>query len=165
MGCRAGSCDYRWQLRSGSVVGGTGLAGLTRAVAAPLHWAATGTLTIMAARTVAMAVRRYRSAGLQAPAGLRLTSPLRAYAALAGLTALNPLTLVYFGALVLNSQATGVFTAARAGIFVACVFAASASWQLLLATGGTLLGRVVTGRRGMLALALFSAVLILLLAL
>ena len=161
-GLGAASIDGSYALAA--VVGGTELAGLTRVVAAPLHWAASGTLAIMAARTVAVAVGRYRSAGPQAPAGLRLTSPLRAYAALAGLTALNPLTVVYFGALVLHSQAAGAFTAARAGIFVACVFVASASWQLLLATGGTLLGRVVTGRRGMLALALLSAALITLLA-
>lgn len=68
------------------------------------------------------------------------TPPLRAYTALAGLTALNPLTVVYFGALVLNRQAAGAFTASQAGIFVASVFAASASWQLLLAAGGALLG-------------------------
>ena len=90
-----------------AVAGGAGLAGLTRAWSTPLHWAATGTLTVMAARTVAVAVRRYRSPGSGGSAGPRVTTPLRAYAALTGLTALNPLTVVYFGALVLNWQADG----------------------------------------------------------
>jgi len=47
---------------------------------------------------------------------------------------------------------------------VAAVFAASASWQTLLACGGKLIGRHVTSRRGMLATALASSLLIGLLA-
>ena len=42
--------------------------------------------------------------------------------------------------------------------------AASASWQLLLATGGSLLGRVLTGPRGRLATGLSSAAVIAVLA-
>ena len=43
---------------------------------------------------------------------------------------------------------------------VAGAFAASASWQLVLAGGGALVGRVLTGRRGRLVTALASGVLI-----
>jgi len=40
------------------------------------------------------------------------------------------------------------------------VFAASASWQLVLAAGGAFLGRVLTSDRGRLATALASSALI-----
>ena len=43
-------------------------------------------------------------------------------------------------------------------------FLASASWQLLLAAGGSALGRFVAGSRGRLATALVSSVLIVILA-
>ena len=43
-------------------------------------------------------------------------------------------------------------------------FAASASWQVLLAGGGALLGRVLTGHRGRLVTALLSSAVILALA-
>jgi arginine exporter protein ArgO len=50
------------------------------------------------------------------------------------------------------------------GVFVLGAFAASASWQLLLAGGGALLGRTLTGRQGRLVTALASSVVIMVLA-
>ena len=79
---------------------------------------------------------------------------------LAGLTVLNPLTAAYWAALVVGRQASMTLTAAQAAVFVA-----SASWQTLLAGGGALIGRLATSRRGMLATALASSLLIGLLAL
>jgi arginine exporter protein ArgO len=64
---------------------------------------------------------------------------------------------------VLRRQASGAFTAGQAGIFVLCVFAASASWQLLLVSGGRLLGRLASSPHGVLATALVSSALIMLL--
>jgi threonine/homoserine/homoserine lactone efflux protein len=160
-GLGAATVDGAYALAA--VTGGAALARPVRAVAGPLHWAAATVLTILAVRTAALAVRRYRSHVATAGPALGMTTPLRAYTALTGLTALNPLTVVYFGALVLNRQAAGAFTAAQAGIFVLCVFAASASWQLLLVSGGTLLGRLAGSQRGALATALASSALIMLL--
>ena len=82
---------------------------------------------------------------------------------LAGLTVLNPLTAAYWAALVVGRQASMTLTAAQARF--AAVFVASASWQTLLAGGGALIGRLATSRRGMLATALASSLLIGLLAL
>jgi arginine exporter protein ArgO len=45
-------------------------------------------------------------------------------------------------------------------VFVGAAFIASASWQLLLAAGGGLLGRVLTGPRGRFATAIGSSVVI-----
>ncbi|NED75087.1 lysine transporter LysE, partial [Streptomyces sp. SID9944] len=50
------------------------------------------------------------------------------------------------------------------GVFVLAAFGASASWQVLLAAGGALLGRALTGPRGRLATALVSSGVIMLLA-
>lgn len=148
-----------------AVAGGAGLARPARAAADPLHWAAATVLTILAVRTAVIAVRRYRSRACMAGSAAGLSTPLRAYTALIGLTALNPLTVVYFGALVLSRQASGALAAGQAGIFVLCVFAASASWQLLLVSGGRLLGRLAGSPHGALATALASSALIMLLTL
>jgi arginine exporter protein ArgO len=97
-------------------------------------------------------------------AGAGLTTPARAYLGLLGLTLLNPMTIVYFGALVLGRQSSDGLTVAGEIVFVVAAFAASASWQLLLAGSGSLVGRVLTGPRGQLATALASSALILVLA-
>jgi arginine exporter protein ArgO len=49
-------------------------------------------------------------------------------------------------------------------VFVIAAFVASASWQLLLAGGGALLGRALTGRLGRLLTAIGSSVVIVVLA-
>jgi len=43
---------------------------------------------------------------------------------------------------------------------VGAVVAASASWQMVLVSGGRLIGRLATSRRGMLAVSLASSLLI-----
>src|SRR6266700_585 len=106
-------------------------------------------------------VRRYRSPATIARVGLALHTPLRAYTALAAITAVNPLTVIYWAALLLGRQAsTAAFTPAEAGAFVGAVVAASASWQLVLVSGGRLIGRLASSRRGMLAISLASSLLI-----
>jgi len=90
----------------------------------------------------------------------RAPSPARAYARLAGLTVLNPATVVYFVALVVGLRASSAPSALGQAVFVAAAFAASASWQLLLACGGAALGRALTGDRGHRVAAVVSGVLI-----
>jgi arginine exporter protein ArgO len=87
------------------------------------------------------------------------TTPVRAYLGILGLTLLNPATIVYFAALVLGRGGTG------GGVwFVVGAFLASASWQLLIAGGGALVGRLLTGERGRLITSLVSSVVIAVLA-
>lgn len=144
-----------------AVAGGTGFAQQVQAAAGPLHWAAGAVLTVVAGWMARAAIRRYRSPAATPRAVLRLRTPLRAYTALAGITMLNPLTLVYWAALVLGHQTSAAaFTTAQAGVFVLAVVAASASWQFILVSGGALIGRVASSRRGMLVVSLASSLLI-----
>jgi arginine exporter protein ArgO len=141
------------------VLGGAALAGLIAPIAGPLRWAAAVALIGLAAHTAVAAIRQHRRpAAARAAEGL--STPARAYAGLLALTLLNPATVIYFAALVLGRGPGDGGGAA----FVAGAFLASASWQLLVAGGGSLVGRVLTGRRGRLATALVSSAVIVALA-
>ncbi|GAB7047175.1 LysE family transporter [Catenuloplanes indicus] len=146
-----------------AVTGGAALAGVIAPVAAPMRWIAATVLIALAGQTAFAAIRRYRRPA-RAAAGTGMTTPIRAYGGILALTLLNPMTVVYFGALVLARQASGDLPPAAAAAFVVGAFLASASWQLLIAAGGSMVGRVLTGRRGRLLTALTSAVLIMALA-
>jgi arginine exporter protein ArgO len=143
--------------------GGAALAHVIRPVSGPLRWAAMVILLIIAVRSALIAVRHYRDPLVrQERAGL--STPPRAYAGLLGLTLLNPMTIVYFGALVLGRGDRGSLTGAGSAVFVLAAFAASASWQLLLAGGGAIVGRVLTSPRGRLATALTASAVIVVLS-
>jgi arginine exporter protein ArgO len=146
-----------------AVLGGAALARLIAPVSTPLRWVAAAVLVVLAARTAVSAVRHHAEAA--APREKRgLTSPGRAYLGLLGLTILNPATIVYFGALVLGRRADDGVSAWGQVLFVVGAFVASASWQLLLAGGGSLVGRLLTGPRGRLTTALVSSGVIAVLA-
>lgn len=138
-----------------AVAGGAAVAGLVAPVAMPLRWAAAAVLLVLAGHTAVSAVRRRSAAGPpERPVTVR-----GAYAGVLGLTLLNPATVIYFAALVLGRSGSG------GGFwFVAGAFLASASWQLLIAGGGSLIGRVLTGDRGRLITALVSSAVITVLA-
>ena len=146
-----------------AVLGGAALAGLIEPIGTPLRWVALVVLLGLAGRTAVTAVRHYREPGA-VRSGEGLSTSGRAYLGLLGLTLLNPATIVYFGALVLGRQANDSLTTAGEVLFVAGAFVASASWQLLLAGGGSIVGRVLTGPKGRLATALVSSVVIVVLA-
>jgi arginine exporter protein ArgO len=95
----------------------------------------------------------WRAAGAPIPDPVR-RRPWRVATRFVALTAVNPLTAVYFVALAAGSAAS-IHGARLAAAFVAGVFLASAAWQLLLATIGALAGarlgeraRVATGLLG-----------------
>ncbi|MEU6121044.1 LysE family transporter [Streptomyces sp. NPDC047123] len=143
-----------------AAVGGASLTGAVEPVVVPLRLASVLVLVALAARGAVTAVRAYRRHGTAAARSGTPPGPARAYAALLGITLLNPATVVYFAALVLGSPATASLTHLEQGAFALAAFAASASWQLLIAGGGALLGRTLTGRGGRLATALASSALI-----
>jgi arginine exporter protein ArgO len=138
-----------------AVVGGAAVAGVVAPIATPLRWAAAAVLLGMAVMTAWGALRKRTAAARPE----RPATALRAYAGILGLTLLNPATVIYFAALVLGRSGEG------GGFwFVLGAFLASASWQLLIAGGGSLVGRLLTGDRGRLVTALVSSVVIAILA-
>ena len=147
-----------------AVVGGAALAGLIEPVAEPMRWLAAAVLLALAAHTAVTAVRHHRDPARAARPDTGLSTPWRAFAGLLALTMLNPATIVYFAALVLGRQASDGLTVAGEALFVLGAFLASASWQLLIAGSGSLVGRLLTGPRGRLATALVSATVIVALA-
>ncbi|MEV0429112.1 LysE family transporter [Micromonospora sp. NPDC049836] len=140
--------------------GGAGLAGVIAPVAGPLRIVAALVLLGLAGHGLWRAWSARTREVAEAPAGRGLHSPGRAYAVLLALTLLNPATVVYFAALVLGRQDTADPDAATAALFAAGAFLASASWQLLVAGGGTMVGRVLAGARGRLVTGLVSSALI-----
>ena len=72
-------------------------------------------------------------------------SARRTYLGFLGLTILNPMTVAYFAALVLGLPAVQGGVAERIA-FAVGAFAASASWQLLLAGAGGLMHRHASPR-------------------
>lgn len=140
-----------------ATVAGSALAGALRPVVVPLRWASALVLAALAVHGAVTALRHYRRHRLAARPERPPPSPVRAYLGLLGITLLNPTTVIYFAALVLGSHASDAVPVLEQGAFVLAAFAASASWQLLLAGGGALLGRVLTGPRGRLVTALVSS--------
>ncbi|SDT81631.1 Arginine exporter protein ArgO [Streptomyces sp. TLI_053] len=148
-----------------ALVGGATLAPLLAPAAGALELVAAAVLVLLAAHGLRATLRTHRAgrepAGPPPPAP---ASPWRTYASLLGLTLLNPLTVVYFSALVLGGR-TGPGSLGPGLVFVLAAFAASASWQALLATGGALLRRLLTGARGRLLTGLTGNLVVLALAL
>jgi arginine exporter protein ArgO len=136
-----------------AVVGGAAVAHLIAPVQVPLRWVAAAVLLGLAAMTARSAFRK-GPAERVAPA-----TPARAYAGVLALTLLNPATVIYFAALVIGRGGAG-----GGPWFVAGAFLASASWQLLIAGGGSLVGRLLTGPRGRTITALVSSLVIAVLA-
>jgi arginine exporter protein ArgO len=145
---------------AGAMLGGTALAELIRPALGVLHWLSVAVLAGVAARAVWSGLRPAPAWRVSGTRPVRALSPARAYATLAGLTLVNPTTLIYLVALVVGLRAGSAPGALGEILFVAAAFAASASWQLLLACGGALLGRAVTGIRGRRLTAVASGVLI-----
>ncbi|WP_033215562.1 LysE family transporter [Kitasatospora phosalacinea] len=143
-----------------AVIGGSTLTHAIEPIMVPLRLASVSVLITLAVRSGATAVRQYRKHQTTTRADEAPVSPARAYTALLGITMVNPLTVIYFAALVLGSQTATAPIYSEQAVFVLAAFAASASWQLLLAGGGALLGRALTGSRGRLTTAMASSTLI-----
>lgn len=140
-----------------AVLGGSAVAGLLAPVLPALRWAAATALAVLAIRTALTGLRTDDAVPVAAPAVAG-----RTFLTLLGLTAVNPATVIYFVALVVGLPA--VTAGPPAAVFVTAAFAASASWQVLVAGSGMVLGRVASSPRGRRATALGSAVVVLALA-
>jgi arginine exporter protein ArgO len=143
-------------------LGGAGLRSLLQRTTTVLSMLAALVLVGLAIRTLHQAVRRYRAVTPPVSGAGQLPSPWRAYAALVGLTAVNPATVITFSAVALGRPGSDRGLSWLAvGLFALGAFVASAVWQLLLVGGGSLLGRLLFGRRGQLGIAIASAAIML----
>jgi arginine exporter protein ArgO len=61
--------------------------------------------------------------------------------AVRGLTVINPMTVIYFGTVVLGANIGRTLTVAQAAVFAGAAFAASLSWQLFIAALGARAGK------------------------
>ena len=144
-----------------AALGGAGLQALISEVSGWLTWIAAMTLIAVAIRTVQRAVRRYRGNN-GTVSRLRGLTPMRGYLSLAALTAVNPATLVTFAAVVVGRSVDESDSSwLPVVLFALGAFMASAAWQLMLAGGGSMLGRLLRGRRGQLGIAVCSAMIML----
>lgn len=148
-----------------AAVAGSALAPLLVPIIGPLRWVSVVVLIGLAVMGAAKSVRRYRAHRLAVIEQETAVGARRAYLGMLGMTLLNPWTVIYFAALVIGGS--GASADPRVGervVFVIAAFLASASWQLLLAGGGALLGRVLTGHLGRLLTTLTSSLVIVVLA-
>lgn len=142
-----------------AVWGGAALVTVLHPVTLPLRRGSAVLLIALAVRGMVTAIRRHRSSPQGAPTGQAAAGAARAYLGLWAMTMMNPLTVLYFMALVLGRQSTAAPGHADQVVFVVAVFVASASWQLVVAGGGAFLGRVLTGSRGQLITAMVASIL------
>ncbi|WP_233559012.1 LysE family transporter [Micromonospora radicis] len=146
--------------------GGAVVAGWLAPAATPLRLTAAAVLMILAGHGAWRALRPRppapddggRSGARAARRGL--DTPARAFAGILALTLLNPATIVYFTALVLGRVDLGGSGIVVAASFTLGVFLASVSWQLLIAVGGAMVGRVLTSARGRMITALVSSAIV-----
>lgn len=116
-----------------AVTGGAGLSVLVSSIQQPIRWASAA---ILAAIAIVGLVRLRHAPAVEGTSPPTRGEHARTYARFLGLTIVNPMTVVYFVAIVLGSGFTANLTAEQGLVFVAGAFAASLSWQLLLAGVG-----------------------------
>jgi threonine/homoserine/homoserine lactone efflux protein len=109
-----------------AVVGGRSFASLIEPAAGGLRIVSGAVLFGLAARIVVQAVRGRRRSGRPAPKDR--SGAARTYLSLLGVTILNPMTIVYFTALVVDHRSAAAVSAPAGAVFVLAAFAASASW-------------------------------------
>lgn len=114
----------------------------------PFRWVSAAVLIALAVRGGVTALGTYRNGAAAARTDRAPLTPARAYATLLAITLMNPMTVVYFAALVLGSEVVAAAAPAHRAVLVLAAFAASAGWQLLIAGGGARPGRALTGSRG-----------------
>lgn len=156
-----------------AVTAGAVIAPLIAAVEEPLRWISVVVLVVLGVMLALPAFRRrtapvtaatIEGTDAPAPGPVRTTTFRRLFVTVGALTLVNPVTVIYFAALVGSSTLAVDATPAERLVFVLAAFAASLSWQLMLTTAGSLVGRVLTGPTGVRVTALVGGALVIALA-
>lgn len=130
-GAGAATADLAYAVLA--VVGGAALAGWVEMVEDPVRWVSAAALILVAVAGLSR---------LRNPAPpVQTTIPGRGeyagtYFKFLGLTVINPLTVIYFGAFVFGLGIAEDFNAVEGTLFACGAFLASLSWQTLLAGVG-----------------------------
>jgi threonine/homoserine/homoserine lactone efflux protein len=140
-GAGAATADLAYSVLA--VTGGVALAASVEAARAPLRWVSAGVLIMIAVLGLNRA--RDEPSAVQT-AFPRRTEYTRTYVKFLGLTVINPLTVVYFAAVVLGLGLADDLSVGEGALFVAGAFLASLSWQTFLAAMGAVVGRKVPRR-------------------
>ncbi len=139
-----------------AVVAGKAVAQALKPVEQLLQGISIAALLLIAALTLVHAVR---PGGGRDQDGERTWTPLRAWATFVAITAVNPATVVYFAAIVLGGTVE-IHGPAQGTVFVVAAFAASASWQVFVASLGSGLGAWISGPVGRRTTGVVAAVVI-----
>jgi len=134
-GAGAASADLLYA--GAAVLGGAALAGPIESVDQPLRIVSAVVLMLLAAIGLRRAGTTRESTETQFPDRRELA---RTYARFLGLTIINPATVVYFAAVIVGLGVARDMSAIEGVLFVTGAFAASLSWQTLLAGVGGLAG-------------------------
>ena len=125
-----------------AAIGGVALGAAIEPYEAPLRLAAGVVLLLIAARGLATMM----TGPLEAPGATETArAAVATYLRFVGLTLLNPMTIIYFAALMLGLPEIGSGVEQKTA-FVVGAFGASLSWQLLLAAVGALAHRRLPAR-------------------
>jgi len=135
-GAGAATADLLYAILA--VAGGAALAVTIEAMGRPFRIGSAAILASMAILGLVRSARPTEPVATQLPGRRELGLT---YAKFLGLTIFNPLTVVYFVAVVLGLDLVGSLTPGPAAMFVAGVFSASLVWQTLLAGVGAAAGR------------------------
>jgi threonine/homoserine/homoserine lactone efflux protein len=141
-----------------SVLAGAAIARLVTPIQTQLGWLSVTALVLIALRGLLLLRQELAGpsaaepraavgpgAGVGGRGGTSGDSPSRTYLRFLALTVINPMTVVYFTALVLGLPSLGDGAAGRVA-FVAGAFLASISWQSLLAGVGAIVHRRLPAR-------------------
>jgi len=140
-GAGAATADFLYATLA--VVAGAVVAPVLAPFAAPLRIAGGIVLIAIAGLGIWRGMKVESDKAPRAPA----SHPLRTYLQFVGLTIINPMTVVYFTALVLGTGTIDARSRIASGLlFIAGAGLASLSWQSLLALLGSIAGRRLTPR-------------------
>jgi arginine exporter protein ArgO len=130
-GAGAATADLLYSVLA--VVGGAALAATIEGIGAPFRVVSAAVLAAIAVRGLLRARREPAPADASPPGRGELALT---YVKFLGLTIVNPLTVVYFAAVVLGLGLADGLTAPELALFAAGAFLASLTWQTLLAGVG-----------------------------
>lgn len=139
-GAGAATADLAYAVLA--IAGGAALAARVDAAGPGFRLASAGLLATIAIVGLSRARREPAPADVELP-GRR--EYLATYGKFLGLTVVNPLTVIYFAAIVVGLELADDLTAAEGARFVVGAFAASLSWQTLLAGVGAVAHRRLPG--------------------